>query len=208
MKAAANPGPGWVRSGGAGRDRWMASYMDVVTILLILFVAVAAQTPAAGARQKAQPARPAAGPLIRAQEFLNSKGLESHLERRGLVIALPQTILFASGEDRVSETALPVIGRVAAALHAIPNRILLVGHADAVPIHNRRFRSNWELSAARSMRLMELFTAQFGIAESRLIVASYGSQGPRGPNDTADGRAENRRVEIVILGDSVEEAFR
>jgi chemotaxis protein MotB len=199
MKTAGNTGPAWLRGGSAGRDRWMASYLDVVTILLILFVAIAAQTQAAGARRKPQLQEPAAAALIRVQESLRSKGLESRLERRGLVIALPQTVLFASGDDAISESALPVIGRLAEALNAIPNRVLLAGHADAVPIHNRRFRSNWELSAARSMRLMELFIARYGIPESRLIVASYGSQGPRVPNDTPDGRAENRRVEIVIL---------
>jgi chemotaxis protein MotB len=74
-----------------------------------------------------------------------------------------------------------------------------VGHADAVPIHSRRFKNNWELAAARSLRLLELLAHEGGIGEERLSVASYSSFDPKDTNDTADGRASNRRVEIVIL---------
>jgi len=79
----------------------------------------------------------------------------------------------------------------------------LVGHADAVPIHNRRFRNNWELAAARSLRLLELLGRDGGIEESRLSVASYSSFDPKETNNTPDGRASNRRVEIVILNQPV-----
>ena len=71
-----------------------------------------------------------------------------------------------------------------------------------MPIHNRRFDNNWELSAARSLRLLELLSSRYGIAESRLSVSSYGSWSPRSTNATEEGRAENRYVEIVILDDS------
>ena len=210
MRACESRGPAWIRNGSTGRDRWMASYMDVVTILLILFAGLSAQSSTVNARQshreEAQPAK-SASPLLHAQERLRAQGLDSRMERRGLVIALPQAILFPSGEDRISAQAVPIVSRVAEVLKTIPNRVLLVGHSDAVPIHNRRFRNNWELSAARSMRLLEMFSTGFGIPESRLVAASYGSHGPRDTNDTADGRAENRRVEIVILGDSIEAAF-
>jgi chemotaxis protein MotB len=76
--------------------------------------------------------------------------------------------------------------------------VSLVGHADAVPIHNKRFNNNWELAAARSLRLLELLSSQFGMEESRLSVESFGSYDPKSTNDTPDGRAINRRVEIVI----------
>jgi chemotaxis protein MotB len=76
-----------------------------------------------------------------------------------------------------------------------------VGHADAIPIHNQRFKSNWELSAARSLNLLALLASQYGIDETRLSIQSYGSYSPRNSNDTVDGRAENRRVEILILDD-------
>jgi chemotaxis protein MotB len=78
---------------------------------------------------------------------------------------------------------------------------VLVGHADTTPIHNRRFRDNWQLSAARSLSLLALLTSDYGIPESRLSIESFGSNHPLGPNDTEAGRAANRRVEILILDD-------
>jgi chemotaxis protein MotB len=77
--------------------------------------------------------------------------------------------------------------------------VSLVGHADAVPIHNRRFRNNWELAAARSLRLLEMLGGDGGIEQSRLSVVSDSSFDPKDTNDTPDGRARNRRVEIIIL---------
>jgi chemotaxis protein MotB len=94
---------------------------------------------------------------------------------------------------------LPVISQIAEVLRDAGNRVELAGHADAIPIHNRRFKNNWELSAARSLSLLELLTSQYGIPESCLSVSSHGSFSPKGSNDTEDGRAENRRVEILIL---------
>jgi len=215
------------------RDRWMISYMDVLTILLIFFVAIAAQslqhlrpttssaatqaTPAASVTQapSAAPGEPvnprpdAAVPdarqtLLRAQQSLEKHGLDMRLEPRGLVISLPQAILFPSGEDRISPQALPILARIADVLRDIPNDVSLIGHADAVPIHNRHFKSNWDLSMARSLRILQLLSRRYGVSESRLHIASYGPYRPQSPNNTADGRARNRRVEIVISGEATQ----
>jgi chemotaxis protein MotB len=187
----------------------MVSYMDVLTILLIFFVAAAAQS----AMPRPAPAKPAEPPpapvtphdpppapraLLEPQRKLATLGLDLKMEPRGLVISLPQTILFGSGDDAVSVDARVTVEDIAAVLREIPNKVILVGHADAVPIHNRRFKNNWELAAARSLRLLELL-GRDGIDESRLSVASYSSFDPKGTNETADGRASNRRVEIVIV---------
>ena len=122
-----------------------------------------------------------------------------------LVISLPQVILFSSGEDTVSPKALPTLERIAEVLRDIPNSVRLIGHADTVPIHNRRFGSNWELSMARSQKILALLSSRYGISESRLSIASYGPYHPAAPNDTVDGRASNRRVEMVILDESPSE---
>jgi chemotaxis protein MotB len=193
------------------RDRWMISYVDVLTILLIFFMVGAAKSLQVSTAHAVAPAEPPPAhrqaaesrtDLVRAQELLRKRGLEPKLEARGLVISLPQVILFSSGEDTVSPRALPTIAQIAGVLRDIPNNVRLIGHADTVPIHNRRFRSNWELSMARSQRILELLSGPYGISESRLSVASYGPYRPAAPNDTTDGRASNRRVEIVILGES------
>jgi len=101
-------------------------------------------------------------------------------------------------------SAFSVVSQIAAVIATVPNKVALVGHADSVPIHNKRFRNNWELSAARSVNLLEVLSARYGIAESRLSVQSFGSNDPKGPNDTVEGRAENRRVEILLLDESTE----
>jgi chemotaxis protein MotB len=189
----------------------MVSYVDVLTILLIFFLVAAAKTlevPKARAAVPAQAciqrteAQPPRTSLMRAQERLRERGLDPKLEPRGLVISLPQVILFSSGEDAVSPQALPTIAQIADVLREIPNDVRLIGYADPVPIHNRRFRSNWDLSMARSQKILNLLSSRYGIPESRLSIASYGPYRPAVPNDTVDGRASNRRVEIVILDDS------
>jgi chemotaxis protein MotB len=196
--------PKYLQPQNAHRDRWMVSYLDVVTILLIFFVAAAAKTmnppppppvPPVAPTPKVQP-RDA---LADIEEDLKKSGLDVHREARGLVISLPQAILFAPGDDQVSAAAMDTVDEIAQKLGSIPNPVTLVGHADSLPIHNRRFRSNWELSAARGLRLLELLTERYGIDEARLSVSSDGANRPLESNETADGRARNRRVEIVIL---------
>ena len=202
---------------GTAQDRWMVSYMDVLTILLIFFVAMAAQSlerpkqkPAAANVAAIVPPKGPARPivpegrqkLLDAQKALEQHGLDLRMEPRGLVISIPQAVLFPSGADQVSSQALPIVAHIASVLREIPNEVSLVGHADAVPIHNRHFKNNWDLSTARSLNLLAVLSHQYGINESRLSVASYGPYRPTGPNDTPDGRARNRRVEIVILDEA------
>jgi chemotaxis protein MotB len=199
------------RHAHASTDRWMVSYMDVLTILLIFFVAAAAQSAMphpvpekppevhVAPPPPPPPPPPAHAELLKPEQKLALLGLDLKMDPRGLVISLPQTILFASGTDVVSAEARATVEQIAGILREIPNKVTLVGHADAVPIHNRRFRNNWELAAARSLRLLEMLGRDGGIEESRLSVASYSSFDPKDTNETPDGRASNRRVEIVIL---------
>lgn len=174
-----------------------------MTILLVLFVAIAAQgvqspVPAsAPVRVPVSETKPPA--ILTALSPLERKGVRLRLEGRGIVISLEQKILFESGDDRVSDEALQVVSDIADVLRAIPNRVNLIGHADSRPVHSKRFRDNWELSVARSLRLRELLSQEFGIDESRLSVASFGATEPLAPEDTEEGRAVNRRVEIVIV---------
>ena len=137
--------------------------------------------------------------MIAIQKELEQSNLDVTRDPRGVVISLPQALLFAPGEDHISVDALETVGAIGDVLRKIPNNVSLVGHSDAIPIHNRRFNSNWELASARGLRLLELLSSRYGIDESRLSVQSYGSNDPKSSNDTPDGRASNRRVEIVIL---------
>jgi len=123
------------------------------------------------------------------------------LEQRGLVISLREAGFFASGDDTVYPGTYASVEKIARAIAALPSPVRLEGHTDSVPIHNSRFRSNWELSAARSIAMLELLVSRFDIPPRRLAVAGYADTVPVESNDTEQGRAHNRRVDIVILNE-------
>ena len=128
--------------------------------------------------------------------------IEISMEPRGLVISFHQAALFPSGEAVIEQESVRSVGKVAAAILRIPNPVRLEGHTDSVPIHNARFRSNWDLSAARSIALLELLVNHFDIPDGRLSIAGYADNDPAADNATEQGRARNRRVDIVILNAS------
>ena len=134
-------------------------------------------------------------------EELKSGKIGLKLEGRGLVINLREATFFASGDDTVSPASMPILAKIAAEIQSIGNPIRLEGHTDSQPIHNTRFRSNWELSAARSIAMLELLNQKFGIVTDRLSVGGYGENAPVDSNDTDEGRAHNRRVDLVILSE-------
>ncbi len=135
---------------------------------------------------------------IQLQEEIAAGKLEVSLEPRGLVISLRQAIFFPSGEDVIDPRTYPIVEKIAALLNSQPNRIRMEGHTDSVPIHTARFASNWELSTARAIAMLRLLADRYGVDDSRLAVAGYADTSPVAPNDTDEGRARNRRVDIVI----------
>jgi len=132
------------------------------------------------------------------EQEIKSGKLQISMGARGLTISFTQAALFPSGEDVIAPDTYGSIRKIAAAINDIPNPVRMEGHTDAVPIHNSRFRSNWELSAARSIALLELLTS-FGVSKDRLSIAGYADTSPVDDNETAEGRQKNRRVNIVIL---------
>jgi chemotaxis protein MotB len=127
--------------------------------------------------------------------------VQVQMEPRGLVISFRQAALFPSGEDVVSQAAYPSLDKLASAMIKIPNPIRLEGHTDAVPIKTARFHSNWELSTARSIALLELLSSRFQVPVQRISVAGYAANAPVASNGSEEGRAKNRRVDIVILNE-------
>jgi len=92
-----------------------------------------------------------------------------------------------------------ILAKIANEIRGFGNPVRLEGHTDSIPIHNSRFRSNWELSVARSIAMLELLRQKCGIAPERLSVAGYAENAPVDSNDSEEGRAHNRRVDLVIL---------
>jgi chemotaxis protein MotB len=197
--------PKYLEPSDKHRDRWTISYVDVLTILLVFFIMAAAKNVPV----HADPPPPPPPPPVQATkmksalestlDILKERGIDATMETRGLTISLPQAILFAPGDDRVSKDALPMLSEIAGVLNTLPNQVGLVGHADSSPIHNAKFKSNWELSSARGLRLLELLRDKCDVDEARLSVSSDGANRPLESNETPEGRAANRRVEIVIL---------
>lgn len=116
-----------------------------------------------------------------------------------LEIEIKSRILFASGEAQISDSAIPVIQRISDVLTQVANPLQVEGFTDNQPINTPRFRSNWELSAARAASVVRLMDDS-GIDPVRMSAIGYGEYRPVASNDTAEGRQRNRRVTLVVLG--------
>ena len=130
---------------------------------------------------------------------LKSGKVQLNLEERGLVISLREAAFFASGDDAVAPASFPILVKIAAVIQGLPNPLRLEGYTDSLPIHNSRFRNNWELSAARSVAMLELLRERYRISPARMCVAGYAENAPADTNETEQGRAHNRRVDVVVL---------
>jgi chemotaxis protein MotB len=107
---------------------------------------------------------------------------------------------FNSGSADIKTASQPAFSRIAALLAEREYRIRIEGHTDNVPIHNPQFVSNWELSTARATELIRLLIVKYNFSPDRLSAAGYAQYHPIARSDTPEGRALNRRVDIVILG--------
>lgn len=141
--------------------------------------------------------------LLSAQlrDDVRAGAVQLKLERRGLVISLKAASFFPSGEDNIDPSRYPTIAKVAAVLNQLPNPLRLEGHTDSLPIRNSRFRSNWELSAARSIAMLRLLSDKFDVTRDRMAIVGYAETLALHSNDTEAGRAANRRVDIVVLSE-------
>jgi chemotaxis protein MotB len=119
-------------------------------------------------------------------------------DERWLEVEIKSSILFPSGSARLTPTALPMLKELANIVAPFPNPIHVEGFTDNIPIHTIAFLSNWELSASRAASVVHLFM-QSGVAPERMAAIGYGEFKASGDNATAEGRAKNRRVVLVIM---------
>ena len=119
--------------------------------------------------------------------------------REGLVISLREDGFFNSGSADPKAAALPTLRAIATQLSKESYDVRVEGHTDNQPIHNAQFDSNWELSVARATRIARLFLALGALPPGRLSAAGYGEFHPVASNGTPEGRAANRRVDLVIM---------
>lgn len=134
-----------------------------------------------------------------AQERGIADRISLRMEPDKIVIGLTSDLLFASGSGQLRPSAGPVLDAVAEALRGRPNEIRVEGHTDAIPINTAEFNSNWELSAARATAVLRRLVEEGRLPAAQVFAAGYGETRPKADNSTADGRAANRRAEIVVL---------
>jgi two-component system, OmpR family, copper resistance phosphate regulon response regulator CusR len=126
-----------------------------------------------------------------------------HRETEGLVISLREFGFFDSGSALLKASAFPALDRIASILAVRTCRLRIEGHTDNVPIHTAHMASNWELSTARSTELVRLLILRYGFPPQRLSAAGYAEYHPIASNGTLQGRAQNRRVDVVILSEHI-----
>lgn len=216
-------------------ESWLLVYLDVMTLLLVMFVVMLAfteehagvpeQEPGLFAGQAgvpsvlegewgplhALPEAPApedptteqdpADPAMADELDALGDDIDVLVEAGSISFRISDEILFPSGEADLTDRGLEVLGRLIPVLQASDHRITVEGHTDDVPIATERFPSNWELATGRATRVVRFLQGQ-GIAATRLQATGLADTRPIADNATEEGRAQNRRVELVLQTDA------
>ncbi|MCS7281169.1 MAG: OmpA family protein [Desulfobacterota bacterium] len=209
-------------------ERWLITYADVITLLLALFIMMYSFSKTDAEKYK-EVSRHLKSIFISGSRILEGEGfggvideldaLRGELEReledikrsqganqiqilrdeRGVVIRILDRAFFDEGRADLKENAKKTIDKIAPVLKRIRNPVMIEGHTDNVPIHNEYFRSNWELSVRRATEVVRYFIEKAKIPPNRLSASGFAEFRPIASNETEEGRALNRRIEIVIL---------
>jgi chemotaxis protein MotB len=118
---------------------------------------------------------------------------------RGVTVHIMEELLFASGNAEIKQGSLATLDNLAGVLKRLPNDLRVEGHTDNVPITTQQFPSNWHLSVARALNIGYYLINKHGLKQEKVSIVGYSEFRPLVPNDTAPHRAQNRRVDIVIV---------
>jgi len=201
-------------------NSWMVPYGNLMTVLMIFFmvlyafaclnqekcdetineITVDVASPAEQARKHQELDR-----IKKLEYFIYSGRYEKYMEiqllAQKIMITLKEPVLFDSGDDRLKASAYPALAVLGEFMSATPGKVNIEGHTDDLPIQSARFASNWELAAARSYAIMNYFVHDALLDPARFMLLSHASYSPVAPNDSAENRARNRRIEISITRD-------
>jgi len=142
----------------------------------------------------------------RLRQIMRSLKNETHFEiielkeltNGDIVLTLPDTVLFRSGESALRPQARPFIQAISEVLIELNRHVRVEGHTDNVPITTVQFPSNWELSATRAVTVVRVLSEEYGVQADHLTAVGHADSRPLADNLTAENRAKNRRVEIVV----------
>ena len=125
--------------------------------------------------------------------------LQVEIRENRMIVRLGDKILFDPGKTELKPEGKDALKQVTAVLNDLPNRNYQVaGHTDNIPIKSKRFRSNWDLSTARAVEVVD-FMISSGLEPKRVSAAGYAEQSPVAANDTPENKAKNRRIEITLV---------
>lgn len=123
----------------------------------------------------------------------------------GVRISLAASTFFPSGGAKLKRPALSALDKIAKFLKAAPNKIVIEGHTDDLPVAGGEFESNWELGAVRATSVIRYLVKVHGFDPKRLSAISYADTKPLVPNSSPENRAQNRRIEILIVNQEPEQ---
>ncbi|MDA8083988.1 MAG: OmpA family protein [Nitrospiraceae bacterium] len=219
-------------------DRWVVSYADFITLLFAFFTALYAISRVdtgklqmfTGSMRSAFRSAPVSSPQViegivplpedslvlereasRALAPLKARDdVSVGRSERGVVISIGDRLLFDVGRAAVRESSGPVLSSIASLLLRLPNEVVIEGHTDNIPIGGpkSKYASNWELSTARATAVLQYFLENYPLPPERFSAAGYAEFRPVASNATPEGRAKNRRVDIIILGSGPAKADR
>ncbi len=201
-------------------DGWLMSYLDVLTLLITLFVLLLSLAgnglAIQGSRHGGESAAFVTPQAEAAARMVASSGLKPRHEglqprfpgldiegvsvaegQQGITLRIDDNLLFSSGQADLTEQGREVLGSLREVLGAFEGDVSVEGHTDSIPIATARFPSNWELSSARAIAVLR-YLAELGVDIERLRAVGYAETRPLESNDTAEGRAMNRRVELLL----------
>lgn len=137
----------------------------------------------------------------RFRALVDTGKLQVEFRKGQMVLKLPSGVLFDSGKSELSKAGEAALTEVLDILKEFKDRrFLIAGHTDNVPVRSSRYKNNWQLSTARAVSVLE-FMIEAGFEPKNLGAAGYGEFDPVAPNDTADNRQLNRRIEIILVPD-------
>ncbi len=142
------------------------------------------------------------------KEYAEENGLNTALDitqdERGVVLHLRDNVLFDSGQADLINESKDVLDKINTLISTLPNPIVIEGHTDNVPINTAKYKSNWELSTQRAVNVLKYFVEDKNQDPSRFSASGYGEYRPSVENNSEENKAQNRRVNIVIVSNNEE----
>ena len=181
---------------------WLVSYSDFMTIMMIFFLGLYGYTVLAKAallsQQKNQVSYSEFAEMISKIKGPLGESMQVQEGVGKVTIQLSDKILFASGQAILNQNAKRTLEDVANSLKLVTGDIVVEGHTDNIPVRGGKYRSNWELSAARAFSVVEALSNE-GVPQDRLAAWGFGEHRPVAANTSENDRAKNRRIEIILL---------